>query len=61
MLIRFCSTRYPNPREANGRIVCANCHLAEKPVELEVPQAVLPDTVFEAMVKIHDKQIKGSG
>jgi apocytochrome f len=35
--------------------------LAEKPVELEVPQAVLPDTVFEAMVKIHMiKQIKTS-
>ena len=48
-----------NPREANGRIVCANCHLAQKPVEIEVPQAVLPDTVFEAVVKIpYDKQIK---
>jgi apocytochrome f len=55
----FAQQGYPNPREANGRIVCANCHLAEKPVELEVPQAVLPDTVFEAMVKIpYDKQIK---
>lgn len=55
----FAQQAYPNPREANGRIVCANCHLAEKPVELEVPQAVLPDTVFEAMVKIpYDKQIK---
>jgi hypothetical protein len=21
--------KVPNPREANGRIVCANCHLAE--------------------------------
>merc|ERR1712227_1097806 len=25
---------------ANGRIVCANCHLAQKPVELEVPQVL---------------------
>ena len=40
------------PREATGRIVCANCHLAEKPAEIEIPQAVLPDTVFEAVVKI---------
>ena len=40
------------PREATGRIVCANCHLAEKPAEVEIPQAVLPDTVFEAVVKI---------
>ena len=55
----FAQQGYKNPREANGRIVCANCHLAQKPVELEVPQAVLPDTVFEAMVKIpYDEQIK---
>jgi apocytochrome f len=40
------------PREATGRIVCANCHLAQKPAEVEIPQAVLPDTVFEAVVKI---------
>ena len=40
------------PREATGRIVCANCHLAEKPAEIEIPQSVLPDTVFEAVVKI---------
>ncbi|NEO11588.1 MULTISPECIES: cytochrome f [unclassified Moorena] len=40
------------PREATGKIVCANCHLAEKPTEVEIPQSVLPDTVFEAVVKI---------
>ena len=40
------------PREATGRIVCANCHLAAKPTEVEVPQSVLPNTVFEAVVKI---------
>ncbi|KAH0849431.1 LOW QUALITY PROTEIN: hypothetical protein HID58_096406, partial [Brassica napus] len=50
---------YENPREATGRIVCANCHLASKPVDIEVPQAVLPDTVFEAVVKIpYDMQLK---
>nr|AWX53395.1 PetA [Ulothrix zonata] len=55
----FAQQNYKNPREANGRIVCANCHLAQKPVELEIPQAVLPDTVFEAMIKIpYDQQIK---
>jgi apocytochrome f len=54
----FAQQNYENPREATGRIVCANCHLAKKPVEIEVPQAVLPDTVFEAVVKIpYDKQI----
>nr|YP_009238372.1 apocytochrome f of cytochrome b6/f complex [Bracteacoccus aerius]AMO01249.1 apocytochrome f of cytochrome b6/f complex [Bracteacoccus aerius] len=55
----FAQQNYENPREATGRIVCANCHLAQKPVELEVPQAVLPDTVFEAVVKIpYDQQVK---
>ncbi len=55
----FAQQNYENPREANGRIVCANCHLAQKPVEIEVPQAVLPDTVFEAVVKIpYDQQVK---
>ena len=61
----FAQNAYQNPREATGRIVCANCHLAQKPVEVEVPQAVLPDTVFEAVVSVpYDtsvKQIQGNG
>jgi apocytochrome f len=55
----FAQNAYENPREATGRIVCANCHLAQKPVEIEAPQAVLPDTVFEAVVSIpYDTSIK---
>ncbi len=55
----YAQQNYENPREANGRIVCANCHLAQKSVEIEVPQSVLPNTVFEAVVKIpYDQQIK---
>jgi apocytochrome f len=55
----FAQNAYQNPREATGRIVCANCHLAQKPVEIEVPQAVLPDTVFEAVVSIpYDTKVK---
>nr|BDA99014.1 cytochrome f [Rhodomonas sp. NIES-2332] len=55
----FAQQAYENPREATGRIVCANCHLAQKPVEIEVPQGVLPDTVFEAKVEIpYDKSLK---
>lgn len=53
------------PREATGRIVCANCHLAAKPAEVEVPQSVKPDTVFEAVVKIpydlNSQQVLGDG
>ena len=55
----FAQQNYKNPREANGRIVCANCHLAQKPVELDVPQAVLPNMVFEAVVDIpYDQQVQ---
>ena len=61
----FAQNAYQNPREATGRIVCANCHLAQKPVEIEVPQAVLPDTVFEAVVSVpYDtsvRQVSGNG
>ena len=46
------ATAPETPREATGRLVCANCHLGAKPTEVELPQSVLPDTVFEAVVKI---------
>ncbi|MBV5259820.1 apocytochrome f [Synechococcus moorigangaii CMS01] len=53
------------PREPTGRIVCANCHLAAKPAEVEIPQSVLPDQVFEAVVKIpydhSQQQVLGDG
>lgn len=53
------------PREATGRIVCANCHLAEKPAEVKLPMAVTPDTVFAAEVEIpYDldaQQVLGDG
>lgn len=61
----YAQQGYSNPRAANGKIACANCHLAEKPVEIETPQAVLPDSIFEAIVKIpydtNIKQIQGNG
>jgi apocytochrome f len=61
----YAQNAYANPREANGRIVCANCHLAQKPTLIESPSSVLPNSVFEAVVKIpydlESKQILGSG
>lgn len=61
----YAQQAYENPREATGKIVCANCHLAQKPVALEVPKSVLPNTVFEAIVKVpYDtnlRQVIGSG
>lgn len=61
----YAQQGYENPREATGRIVCANCHLAQKEVSLEVPKSVLPNTIFEAKIKIpyndNNKQILGTG
>ena len=61
----YAQQAYESPREATGRIVCANCHLAQKPAEIDVPQGVLPDTVFEAVVDIpydlSSKQVTGDG
>ena len=61
----YAQKAYENPREANGRLVCANCHLASKPTEFEAPTSVLPDSVFETVVKIpydiSKKQVLGSG
>ncbi|WP_338038783.1 hypothetical protein [Neosynechococcus sphagnicola] len=61
----YAQQAYDNPREPTGRIVCANCHLGAKPTEVEIPQSVLPDTVFEAVVKIpYDtrmQQVLGNG
>lgn len=61
----YAQQGYENPREATGRIVCANCHLAQKEVSIEVPKSILPNTVFEAKVKIpyneSNQQILGTG
>jgi apocytochrome f len=61
----WAQENYESPREATGRIVCANCHLGEKPTKVEVPQSVLPDTVFKAVVEIpydlNSQQVLGDG
>jgi len=48
----YAQAAYDNPREATGKIVCANCHLAQMPTLVEVPQAVTPGQVFNLKVKI---------
>merc|ERR1712154_173009 len=47
----FAQQGYSNPRAANGKLACANCHLNQKAIEIEAPQAVLPNSVFEVEVK----------
>lgn len=48
----FAQQNYSNPRAANGKLACANCHLNQKAIEIEAPQAVLPNSVFEIEVKV---------
>nr|YP_010594969.1 apocytochrome f [Stephanopyxis turris]WAJ57704.1 apocytochrome f [Stephanopyxis turris] len=48
----FAQQGYANPRAANGKLACANCHLNQKAIEIEAPQAVLPNSVFEIEVKV---------
>ena len=61
----FAQQNYSNPRAANGKLACANCHLNEKAIELEAPQAVLPNSVFEVEIKVpydtSKKQIGANG
>ena len=52
----WAQQNYESPREATGKIVCANCHLAQMQTIAEVPQSVGADSVFKAVVKIPYKQ-----
>ena len=58
----WAQQNYDSPREATGKIVCANCHIAKKLTQAEVPQSVLPDSVFTASVKVpYEEGIKEIG
>lgn len=58
----FAQQNYSNPRAANGKLACANCHLNEKAIEIEAPQAVLPNSVFEVEIKVpYDTNLKQIG
>ena len=61
----FAQQNYSNPRAANGKLACANCHLNQKAIEIEAPQAVLPNSVFEVAIKVpydvNQQQIGANG
>jgi apocytochrome f len=61
----FAQQSYSNPRAANGKLACANCHLNQKAIEVEAPQAILPNSVFEVEIKVpydtSKKQIGANG
>eukprot|EP00440_Ansanella_granifera_P054121 gb/GFBE01058668.1/.p1 GENE.gb/GFBE01058668.1/~~gb/GFBE01058668.1/.p1 ORF type:complete len:440 (+),score=142.85 gb/GFBE01058668.1/:1-1320(+) len=51
----FAQQNYANPREYTGKLACANCHLAAKPIDVRLPQAVLPDTIFKTQIEVPAK------
>ena len=58
----WAQQNYDSPREATGKIVCANCHLAKKLTQVEVPQSLLPATLFKALVKVpYDTEVQQVG
>jgi apocytochrome f len=58
----FAQQNYSNPRAANGKLACANCHLNEKAIAIEAPQAVLPNSIFEVEIKVdYDTNLKQIG
>jgi apocytochrome f len=61
----FAQQNYSNPRAANGKLACANCHLNQKAIEIEAPQAVLPNSIFEVEIKVpydvNQQQIGANG
>jgi len=58
----FAQQGYANPRAANGKLACANCHLNQKAIEIEAPQAVLPNSVFDIGLKVpYNTELKQVG
>ncbi|MEN9231523.1 MAG: apocytochrome f [Thermostichus sp. DG02_5_bins_236] len=61
----YAQMAYETPREATGKIVCANCHLNAMPTRAEVPQAVTPGQIFDIKVGIpydlNKQQVLGDG
>lgn len=58
----FAQQNYSNPRAANGKLACANCHLNQKAIEIEAPQAVLPNSIFEVEIKVpYDTSVQQIG
>ena len=53
----WAQQNYDNPREATGKLVCANCHLAQMKTQVELePSSVAADSIFKAVVKVPYKK-----
>ncbi|CAE8595037.1 unnamed protein product [Polarella glacialis] len=54
----YAQQNYANPRALNGKIACANCHLAGKEIDVRMPHDVLADTIFKAQIDVPCKYEK---
>merc|ERR1712062_467353 len=54
----FAQQNYKDPREATGKLACANCHLASKQIDVRLPHEVLSDTIFKTYIDIPCKYEK---
>jgi len=62
----FAQQNFENPVDPTGKLVCANCHLQTKEINLRLPHEVLPDTIFKIKVDLPLKyekrrQLSGEG
>jgi len=48
----FAQQNFENPVDPTGKLVCANCHLQTKEINLRLPHEVLPDTIFKIKVDL---------
>eukprot|EP00933_Yihiella_yeosuensis_P038256 TRINITY_DN321_c0_g1_i5.p1 TRINITY_DN321_c0_g1~~TRINITY_DN321_c0_g1_i5.p1 ORF type:complete len:450 (-),score=137.55 TRINITY_DN321_c0_g1_i5:167-1516(-) len=48
----FAQQNYKEPRALSGKIACANCHLAQKEIDVRMPHDVLADTIFKVQWEI---------
>jgi len=48
----FAQQNYKEPNDPSGKIACANCHLARRLIDVRVPNAVLPDTIFKINIDL---------
>lgn len=48
----FAQQGYENTCKATSHIVYINCNFANMSMGIEVPQAILPNTIFEVVIQI---------
>merc|ERR1719440_2433779 len=48
----FAQQNFADPVDPTGKLVCANCHLQTREINLRMPHEALPDTIFKIKVDL---------